>query len=267
VEQVLMNLAVNARDAMPLGGRLTVALADVGADEQGPSPGPIGRAWVLLTVTDTGSGMDAATRAHVFEPFFTTKGPGKGTGLGLSTVYGVVRQADGHVEVESEPGHGTRFRVWWPRVDEAEEARDEAPRYVRPARGAGETILVVEDDPAVRSFVSGALADDGYRVLAASGAAEARIMGERHPDRIDLLLADVVMPKTSGRELAVELTEGRPGLRVLFMSGHIDEAVARHGVPAGRSPHFLRKPFGHDALRRRVREALEAPSADHRQTA
>jgi two-component system, cell cycle sensor histidine kinase and response regulator CckA len=261
VEQVLMNLAVNARDAMPLGGRLTVTLSDVGPEDPGPSPGPIGRSWVLLTVTDTGSGMDAATRAHLFEPFFTTKEPGKGTGLGLSTVYGVVRQAEGHVEVDSEPGHGTRFRVWWPRVAEAGETRHETPMYVRPARGDGETILVVEDDPAVRSFVSGALADDGYRVLTASGAAEARIMGERHAEKIHLLLADVVMPKTSGRELAVELTEARPGLRVLFMSGHLDEAVARHGVAAGRSSHFLRKPFGHDALRRRVREALEAPIA------
>jgi PAS domain S-box-containing protein len=259
VEQVLMNLAVNARDAMPQGGRLTVTLADVGPDEPGPSPGPIGRAWVVLSVADTGCGMDAATRAHLFEPFFTTKEPGKGTGLGLSTVYGVVHQAEGHVEVESEPGNGTRFRVWWPRAVETGEDAAHEPLHVRPARGAGETILVVEDDPAVRSFVSNALADDGYRVLAASGAAEARIVGERHPDPIHLLLADVVMPKTSGRELAVELAQARPGLRVLFMSGHLDDAVVRHGVPAGR-PHFLRKPFGHDALRRRVREALESPT-------
>ncbi len=251
VEQVLMNLAVNARDAMPAGGTLTVETANVERD---------GGRYVLLRVADTGCGMDAATKARVFEPFFTTKGPGKGTGLGLSVVHGVVQQAGGRIEVDSEPGRGTTFRVYLP-LEENAVPRQKPAAVPVSSPGGTETLLLVEDEEAVRGLTRMTLEAGGYRVLEASHGAEALRLAERHAEPIHLLVTDVVMPGMSGRELADRLTASRPGLRVLYLSGYTDDAVVRNGVlEAGVA--FLQKPFGVDALARKVREVLDRPAAN-----
>jgi PAS domain S-box-containing protein len=242
VEQVVLNLAVNARDAMPNGGRLTLRTADVENSLDGP--------WVMLSVADSGTGMDAATKARLFEPFFTTKEQGKGTGLGLSTVYGIVKQSGGHITVDSEPGHGADFRVYLPRQSGLP-AQEAAPPAQEVPRGH-ETVLLAEDDEAVRDFVAFELKRLGYRVLQANDGIEALGVAAAFGGQIDLLLSDVVMPRLDGRELARRLLESRPGLKVVHMSGYPGEG----GHPNG---HGLAKPFDRHQLARCIRDALEAP--------
>jgi signal transduction histidine kinase/ActR/RegA family two-component response regulator len=263
VEQVIMNLAVNARDAMPRGGRLTIETAELDVDQELARhhvdfvPGR----YVMLAVTDTGVGMDRADQAHIFEPFFTTKGPGQGTGLGLATVYGIVKQSGGHVWFYSEPGRGTCFKIYFPAVWEA--AADLAPPPGSGRSEGHETILLVEDEPAVRVLAREVLSLNGYRVLAAAGADEAhRLCAGRgdEADAIDLLITDVVMPGTSGRELAEALLAQRPGLRVLYISGYTADAIVRHGILHESLP-FLSKPFSPQALTRKVREVLDGSAA------
>jgi len=256
LEQVVMNLAVNARDAMPDGGRLTIETADVELDDAyaeqhvGVEPGP----YVMLAISDDGCGMDAATRERLFEPFFTTKEGGRGTGLGLATVYGIVKQSGGHIWIYSEPGQGTTFRVYLPRVEGAAPApRREAPA---PAAGGGETVLVVEDQEALRQLLARLLTAAGYRVLTAANGVEALRASAAHDGAVHLVLTDVVMPEMGGLELTASLRARHPGLRVLFMSGYTEEAVARHGV-LDPARNFLGKPFTAADLARRVRELLD----------
>ena len=256
LHQVVVNLAVNARDAMPQGGTLTLAAADVSVDAARAAPLalPAGR-YVELRVTDTGVGMDAATQARLFEPFFTTKGPDRGTGLGLSTVYGIAAQSGGGVEVTSAPGAGTTFRVLLPRADHS--VAPDAPPAPPPASGS-ETILVVEDEPAIRRVVIRALAAQGYTVLEAANAAAALAVADTHVGALDLLLTDVVMPGDSGALLAARLRAQRPAMRVLFMTGYPREALAPHGV-VPEDVALMPKPFTPEALQLRVRAVLDAP--------
>ena len=255
LEQVLLNLVLNARDAMPRGGALVIETRNVELDEAyarghaDVKPGP----HVLLAVSDTGCGMDADTMSRIFEPFFTTKEPGKGTGLGLATVYGIVKQSGGHVTVHSEVGRGTTFRIYLPR----EVAQAAAPPPRREAsRGGSETVLVVEDDESVRRLVHRVLEPAGYAVLSAASGAEALELCERRADPIHLMLTDVVMPAMDGSALAARLRPRRPGMRVLYMSGYMDDAVAQHGL-AAPGPDFLHKPFTAADLLHKVREALD----------
>ncbi len=255
VEQLIMNLVVNSRDAMPLGGRLSLETAnvDVAASAASGHGGVDPGRYVVLTIADTGSGMDRETLSRAFEPFFTTKEPGKGTGLGLATVYGIVQQSGGHIRVESEVGRGTTFRIYLPRVDDAPEARVDA---TGPAPAGRETLLLVEDDPAVRELVRELLADSGYTVLEARHAGEALEIAERYQGAIHLLVTDVVMPQMNGAELARRLVTVRPGLPVLYMSGYTDDLIAQRGV-LSEGTVLLEKPFTPDALSRKIREALE----------
>jgi signal transduction histidine kinase len=251
VDQVLMNLAVNARDAMPGGGTLALETAN---DEAGT--GPVApRRYVALTVRDTGHGMDDQTRAHAFEPFFTTKGGAGGTGLGLSMVYGIVQQSGGQVSVESEPGRGCAFRILLPRADTAATAAEPVPPAALP-RSKGETILVVEDEPAIRALACEMLEAHGYRTLAAGSGEEALGLAVRHAGPIDLLLTDVVMSGLTGPALAERFTVVRPQAHVLFMSGYAGDDLARRGASEDGS-RFLPKPFSAETLVRRVREALK----------
>jgi PAS domain S-box-containing protein len=254
VEQVLMNLAVNARDAMPGGGRLTITTANVDLSPRDAAalslaPGPC----VALTVADTGCGMDPGIKRHVFEPFFTTKERGRGTGLGLSTCYGIVKQSGGTIAVESEPNHGAVFTVFLPRVSEA-------PEVVRPASPAGvhgsETILLVEDDERVRAVARRILASNGYRVLVAGNGKEALDICAKRDAPIDLILSDVVIPDLSGFDLAARVQKDRSGIRALFMSGYTDHPMLKSGVPRGMN--FLQKPFTPITLATKVREVLDA---------
>ena len=257
VEQIIMNLVVNARDAMPIGGKLTMETANVVLDEAyaqahlGVKPGP----HVMLAVSDTGVGIEKATLARIFEPFFTTKESGKGTGLGLSTVFGAVQQSGGSVWVYSEVGKGSTFKVYFPRVDAAiETAAETMPSTT--LRGS-ETILLVEDDDQVRVVVRGILRRSGYHVIEARNAGEALLHSEKHPSRIHLLLSDVVMPQMSGPELAKRLGSARPDMKVLCMSGYTDDSIVRHGVLEAHIA-YLQKPITPDALTTRVREVLDA---------
>jgi PAS domain S-box-containing protein len=253
LEQIVLNLALNARDSMPQGGRLTLETRNVKVGEDtavgaGLSPG----AYVKLAVRDTGTGMDAEVVKHIFEPFFTTKELGKGTGLGLATVYGVVRQSGGHITVLSEPGKGSTFEIYLPRALARAEPREAAPA---PALGGSETILLVEDEDSLRTMVRDLLGAGGYTVLdTRSGADALRIAGSRESP-IHLLLTDVVMPQMSGPELATAVRACRPGIKVVYMSGYSDEAIARHGI-LDPGTVLLSKPFTAHALARRVAEAL-----------
>ena len=259
IEQVILNLAVNARDAMPQGGRLALETANVTVDEwvarRAPDLAP--GSYVVLSVTDSGHGMDAATRAQIFEPFFTTKEVGKGTGLGLATVYGIVRQSGGFIEVESEPGQGASFKVYLPRVEDAV-AAPEAARSSGARSGGSETVLLVEDDESLRTLAREILTVQGYAVLEAASPRDALRTHQTHPAPIDLLLTDVVMPEMNGRQLADHLKVARPEMRVLFMSGYTGEALRAGGGVAGFTGQLLQKPFTPDGLTRRVREVLDA---------
>lgn len=260
VEQVIMNLVVNARDAMPQGGRLTIETSNVELDEgyamdhATVKPGN----YVMLAVSDTGTGMDVQTQAHIFEPFYTTKAGGRGTGLGLSTVYGIVKQSGGYVWVYSELGRGSTFKVYLPRVEEA--LSDAAALKGVPAKSTKgtETILLVEDDKAVRELTRKILEQEGYTVLLADTAAEAERLCADMPSRIQLMLTDVVMPGISGRDLARRVTHRAPNIRVLFMSGYTDNVIAQGGtLEPGLA--FLQKPFTPVALGQKVREVLDSP--------
>jgi len=253
IEQVLLNLAANSRDAMPHGGILTIQTSNVLVGDAGGAVKP--GAYVVLTVTDTGAGMDAATRAQVFQPFFTTKGAGSGTGLGLYTVAGIVRQSGGKVELTSTPGAGTTFRIYLPRVDFAPAVvKANAPKRAA-ARGA-ETILLVEDDDMVRALVRETMESSGYHVLEAPDPLQARAIAGSSPNAIQLLITDVIMPKASGPELAKELLAIYPGLKVLYMSGHTERAISLRGIRR-REVAFLPKPFTPAELAAKVREVLE----------
>jgi len=257
IEQVIVNLAVNARDAMPDGGRLTIETANVELDAEyarrhvGASVGP----HVMLAVSDTGSGMDADTQSRMFEPFFTTKEPGKGTGLGLSTVYGIVQQCGGTVWVYSEVGHGTTFKIYLPCIETtAGVAAPSAPAGA--VEGGSETVLVVEDEDKVRELVSEILTLYGYTVLMASTAGEALLVSEHHEGPIHLLVTDLIMPTMSGRELARRIATRRPETRALYLSGYTGDTIVRHGMLEADMA-FLQKPFTVDGLTRKVREMLD----------
>jgi PAS domain S-box-containing protein len=260
IEQVVANLGVNARDAMPDGGTLTIATANVsrggmtGASDDGLPGGPL----VVLIVTDTGMGMDEHVLAHLFEPFFTTKELGRGTGLGLATVYGIVRQSGGQIQVSSRPGDGSTFTVYLPRMDSHGRSGLALAGAPEPVPGGTETVLVVEDEEAVRHLVCRVLRAKGYRVLEAPHAEAALLLAGSTRTPIDLLVTDMVMPGMGGSALAAELTASRPSLRVLFITGYAPEAVERRGelVDAGG---LLEKPFSADQLARKVREVLVAP--------
>jgi signal transduction histidine kinase/ActR/RegA family two-component response regulator len=262
MEQIMMNLAINARDAMPTGGRLTIEITSAELDDvyarQHARVKP-GR-YAVIAVSDTGVGMDSDTLAHAFEPFFTTKEQGKGTGLGLSTVYGIAEQAGGHVWAFSEPGVGTTFKVHLPEVRDAEEHATELTSRKPAARGA-ETLLLVEDEDSVRSLAREVLESQGYRVIEAEDGVEALRVAAAHDGPIQMLVTDVVMPRMGGGELAEKLAGMRPGIRVLFVSGYTDDSIIRHGVRE-RSSAFLQKPFALDAFAARVREVLDAPAPE-----
>jgi PAS domain S-box-containing protein len=258
IEQVIVNLAVNARDAMPQGGKLTIETANINLDvnysrtHANVPPGP----YVMLAVTDTGVGMDAEVQGHIFEPFFTTKEKGKGTGLGLATVYGIVKQSAGNIWVYSEPGRGSMFKIYLPRVDEVAIEEEKARARPQAARGS-ETVLVVEDEEGVRSLVCTTLKSQGYKVLEASAPNEAISIVENFAEPIHLLLTDVVMPQMNGKELANRILAARSGTRVLYMSGYTDDAIIRHGV-LDASTYFLQKPFTPGSLMQKVRDVLDA---------
>jgi two-component system, cell cycle sensor histidine kinase and response regulator CckA len=260
IEQVLMNLVVNARDAMPRGGSLTIETANVTLDENyagrhiAVRPGP----YVLLAVSDTGGGMDEATKSRLFEPFFTTKEPGKGTGLGLSTVFGIVKQSGGSVQVYSEMGTGSSVKVYLPRIDQKVSLEREGRR--KPALKGSETILLVEDDEMVRTLVRETLEREGYKVIDSADPVEAQRISDNYRGRIDLLIADVVMPKLSGRELSRNLTDRRPDLKVLYMSGYTDSAIVNSGI-LQKEVAFLQKPFTPGQLSAKVREVIEDPKS------
>ena len=262
IEQILMNLVVNARDAMPKGGHLRVETANVTFDDdyvrRHPATQP-GR-FVMLAVSDTGVGMDAATQQRAFEPFFTTKTAGEGTGLGLATVYGIVKQSGGFVWVYSEPRLGTTFKIYLPRVHESAEPAPAVPP-VAPVQRGDETLLVVEDTESLREMFCDVLQLEGYSVLSAANGEDALRVAHEHGGPIHLLLTDVVMPKLGGADLAKELNKLRPGLRVLFMSGYTNGVITKHGV-AGKGVAVIEKPFTTERLSRAVRQALDRPAAD-----
>jgi PAS domain S-box-containing protein len=254
LEQVVMNLAVNARDAMPRGGRLTLATRNVVVDLHAASTTLTSGNYVALEVRDSGSGMDAATRAHLFEPFFTTKAHGQGTGLGMTTVFTIVKQSGGIVDVRSAPDQGTSVGIYLPRIDQAAAPERHAPA-VKAVRGS-ETILLVEDEEQVRHLLRNTLRADGYEVLDAPNAAAARQLGAAHKGPIHILVTDVVMPAEDGRELAFSLLPRRPEMKVLFMSGYTEQNIAQSGLPATHAA-FIQKPFTPAALSIKVREILE----------
>jgi two-component system, cell cycle sensor histidine kinase and response regulator CckA len=257
LEQVIVNLAVNARDAMPDGGRLTIETANVTLDESfGPLPEGGAGDHVMLAVSDTGHGMTEAVKAHIFEPFFTTKETGKGTGLGLSTVYGIVQQSGGSVWVYSEPGQGTTFKIYLPLAVAARTKRDSPPPRL-PVSVGSETILLVEDEERVRRAARRILEGSGYTVLEAATGAEAVRLCETHPTPIGLVLTDMVMPEMGGRELSAHVVRLRPEAKILFMSGYTEDVALHHDVLAPGAM-FLDKPFTPVSLTQKVREALAA---------
>jgi len=257
IVQVIMNLAVNARDAMPQGGKLMVETTNFHVDQafatEQPEfrPGP----YVLLCVSDSGVGMRPEIRQRIFEPFFTTKGPGEGTGLGLATVYGIIKQSGGHIEVYSEEGIGTTFRIYLPAVEEHVAV---APTAETLAATAGtETILIVEDDTAVRRVAVDVLEEEGYKLLVASGGREALEHVRKYTGQIDLLLTDLIMPEMSGRQVAEAVVALLPSIKVLYISGYTDDAVVRHGLLSD-TVAFLQKPFTSTTLGSKVRDVLDS---------
>jgi CheY-like chemotaxis protein len=257
LQQVLINLAVNSRDAMPDGGRFSIETGFVEWDESHAQlrPGAHAGRYVVLAVSDTGEGMSEETRGHIFEPFFTTKEVGKGTGLGLSTIHGIVEQSGGCVEVASQLGRGTTFQIYMPRVVDAQ--ADSGQPEAAAAMGGLETVLVVEDQAEVREYAAAALRAYGYQVIEAANAEEALLLCAPEEERIDLILTDVVMPGLSGRELVDRLKELRPAIKVLFMSGYTDDMIVHHGIPR-KEAELIQKPFGPDQLAMKVREILMA---------
>jgi two-component system, cell cycle sensor histidine kinase and response regulator CckA len=253
---------VNSKDAMPNGGKITIGTANVGlGDDLRRQYSYIqpGR-YVMLSIGDTGQGMDRETQSRIFEPFFTTKEKGKGTGLGLSTVYGIIKQTGGYIFAQSEVGRGTIFRIYLPRVEEAVEPAHH-PQTVQVATGGSETVLLVEDEECVRQLVKDTLEGKGYSVLEASHGEAAMKLAAAHQNRIHLLITDVVMPGMSGRELAKHLCQVRPGIKVLFLSGYTEDAIMHQGVlDCGTA--FLQKPFSLQALSRKVREILGTAASD-----
>jgi len=258
VEQIIMNLVVNARDAMPRGGKVTIETANVTLDEHSTLRHVSVKtgAYVMVAVSDTGNGMDEETQARIFEPFFTTKEQGQGTGLGLSTVYGIVKQSGGNIWVYSELGKGTVFKVYFPQVEAAVKTIEKPVSEIAAPRGS-ETILLVEDEDVVRRLAREILTQAGYKVLEACGGEEAMRLCQERWEPIDLLLTDVVMPETSGKEIAERLTELRPATHVLFMSGYTDEAIVHHGI-LDSNVQFIQKPFTALALAKKVREVLDS---------
>jgi CheY-like chemotaxis protein len=259
IEQVIMNLALNGRDAMPEGGKLRIETAEVQVDESHARTrlGLAAGSYVRLSVSDSGHGMDAATRSHAFEPFFSTKERGRGTGLGLSTVYGIVRQNGGHVEIDSQLGKGTTVSILLPRVGDSAE---HGPRRRREREFSGsETVLLVEDEELVRRSIHDMLTHKGYHVLQARHGREAMLIEQRYPGPIDLMVTDLVMPDINGRELAERLQGSRPEMRVLFISGYGDDPRLLQLGEQGKA--FFRKPFTPAALSQKVREVLAAAPA------
>ncbi len=256
MEQVLMNLAINARDAMPKGGKLTLETLNIEIDEDYAAlrvdvePG----SYVMVAMTDSGLGMNEETQSKMFEPFYTTKGLGKGTGLGLSTVYGIVKQSGGDIFVYSEPGIGTTLKIYMPRVEGVSPKKNITEKHHTASHG-NETILLIEDDVAVRGIVSDILEDSGYTLLEASCGSEALEICREHKDKIDLLLSDVVMPGMNGRELADQIEAMIPGIAVLFMSGYTDNAIQHHGI-LEQDTAFIEKPFTKFSLVRKIRDVL-----------
>ena len=259
IDQVLMNLIVNARDAMPAGGKLTIETKNMELGEDYARrhfpihPG----SYVMLAVSDTGIGMDKETQSRIFEPFFTTKGERKGTGLGLATVHGIVQQSGGQIWVYSEPGKGSTFKIYLPRVGEEAE-KTEAREKIEKITQGSETVLLVEDEEMVRALARGALEERGYAVLEAHDGEEALQISKRHEGAIHVLVTDVVMPKMSGRELAERLKAQRPGIEVIYISGYTDEAITHHGI-LEPGMNFIQKPFSPTDLAAKVREVLDTP--------
>jgi CheY-like chemotaxis protein len=262
LEQVMMNLAINARDAMPRGGSLTIQTDHVALDEIDSlqSLGVLPGHYIRLTVSDTGIGMDEETQTHIFEPFYTTKERGKGTGLGLSTVYGIVKQNGGGLQVHSKPGQGTTFSLYLPYFGSTDKpVEKQAEPLVTEVRQGTETILLVEDEEGVRELARRVLLQQGYQVLVARHGYEAIHLCEQHTGPIDLILTDVVMPhRMSGRELTERLKPLLPTTKILYMSGYTDDVVMQYGI-RNESLNFLPKPFNPAALIHKVREVLDAP--------
>jgi signal transduction histidine kinase/CheY-like chemotaxis protein len=256
LQQIILNLAGNARDAMPQGGRLHIETRDIAVVDGAAKPQAFVASgqYVAIVVRDSGHGMDRETRARIFEPFFTTKELGKGTGLGLATVYGIVKQSGGYIWVESKPGHGSVFYTLLPRV--AEPAHPKVVQNVFNFRSGGETILLVEDDPALRKMAVEVLRDTGYKVVIAQSGAEALKIVARHRGPLDVLLTDVVMPGMTGPELAGKIVALRPRIQILYMSGYTDDAIGHHGLK-GQTMRLLQKPFTHETLIRHVCDALD----------
>ncbi len=258
IEQVLLNLVVNARDAMPTGGKIIIETKNVHLEQSYAADSPVKLVpgpYVTLVVTDTGCGMDARTADRIFEPFFTTKDVGKGTGLGLSTVYGIVKQSEGYIWVDSEVGKGTAFRVYLPRVNQADVNRS-TDGIAEEARRGHETVLVVEDEEQLRALAQEILDAEGYAVMIAANGVEGLSVCQEFSGRIDLIITDVVMPLMGGRELAERIAALQPQVKVLYMSGYTDDSVVRYGV---REQHvsFLQKPFTPATLAQKVREVLD----------
>ncbi len=263
MEQIVLNLAVNARDAMPSGGTLSVRTEAVGVDDNHLRrvPDAVTGEYVCLSVRDTGTGMDLATRTHIFEPFFTTKEVGKGTGMGLATVYGIVKQHDGWIEVESETGQGSVFKIYLPVCEDAVEAETRVIAFAPRPLGAGRTVLVVEDDPSVRGLVKEILLHYHYRVLEAGDGEEALAMAREYPNEIVVLLTDMVMPRgITGRELAVRLLEDRPDLKVIYTSGYSPD-LFDSGLVLEEGVNYLPKPYTSAMLAEILRGALEVSAA------